>query len=169
MHGFASVNGARLHYELQGGGFPVVLLQGGPQDLHFWDAQVGPLARHFTVLRHDPRGCGLSEAPHGQPFAAHADVRALLDQLFMDRVHLVGHSLGGRVALDFAMAFPERVSCLVLVAPGDLLLRGPGLRQLQSPLRVILDDKGSLEDYTPDLLDFLQEEVPLHRGDAPPP
>ncbi|PTL84418.1 alpha/beta fold hydrolase [Vitiosangium sp. GDMCC 1.1324] len=115
---FAAVNGARLHYELQGDGFPVVLLHGGLLDLRMWDGQAGPLARHFTTLRYDLRGFGKTQAPLGQPYAGHEDLRALLDHFSMDRVHVIGHSLGGRFALDFALAFPERVSCLVLVAPG---------------------------------------------------
>ncbi|WNG32946.1 alpha/beta hydrolase [Archangium violaceum] len=115
---FAAVNGARLHYELQGDGFPVVLLHGGLLDLRMWDGQVGPLSRHFTTLRYDLRGFGKTQAPVGQPYAPHEELRALLDHFSMDRVHVIGHSLGGRFALDFALAFPERVSCLVLVAPG---------------------------------------------------
>lgn len=112
------MNGARLHYELQGDGFPVVLLHGGLLDLRLWDGQVGPLARHFTTLRYDQRGSGKTVAPEGQPYAPHEDLRALLDHFSMDRAHVVGLSSGGRVALDFALAWPERVSCLVLVAPG---------------------------------------------------
>ncbi|MFL5351493.1 alpha/beta fold hydrolase [Archangium sp.] len=111
------MNGARLHYELQGDGFPVVLLHGGLLDLRLWDGQAGPLARHFTLLRYDLRGFGRTEAPTG-PYPPHEDLRALLDRFSMDRVHVIGHSLGGRIAIDFALAFPERVSCLVLVAPG---------------------------------------------------
>ncbi len=118
VRGFAEVNGARLHYELQGVGFPVVLLHGGLLDLRMWDGQVGPFSKHFTTLRYDLRGFGQTQAPVGQPSAPHEDLRALLDHFSMDRVHVVGHSLGGRFALDFALAFPERVSCLVLVAPG---------------------------------------------------
>ncbi|MCY1073584.1 alpha/beta fold hydrolase [Archangium lansingense] len=112
------MNGARLHYELQGDGFPVVLLHGGLLDMRLWNEQVGPLARHFTTLRYDLRGFGSSDVPEGQPYAPYEDLRALLDYFSMDRVHVVGLSLGGRVALDFALAWPERVSCLVLVAPG---------------------------------------------------
>lgn len=111
------VQGARLHYELQGDGFPVVLLHGGLLDLRVWDGQVGPLARHFTLLRYDLRGFGKTEAPAG-PYAPYEELAALLDRFSMDRVHVIGHSLGGRIALDFALAWPERVSCLVLVAPG---------------------------------------------------
>ncbi|WP_375770078.1 alpha/beta fold hydrolase [Archangium gephyra] len=115
---FAPVNGARLHYELQGDGFPVVLLHGGLLDLRMWDGQVRPLAQHFTTLRYDQRGFGQSRAPEGQPYSPHEDLRALLDHFSMDRAHVVGLSFGGRVALDFALAYPERVSCLVLAAPG---------------------------------------------------
>ena len=118
VRGFAEVKGARLHYELHGDGFPVVFLHGGLLDLRMWEGQMGPFSRHFTTLRYDQRGFGRTESPLGQPHAPHEDLLALLDRFSMDRAHILGHSLGGRVALDFALAFPERVSCLVLVAPG---------------------------------------------------
>jgi 3-oxoadipate enol-lactonase len=140
VRGFAEVNGARLHYELQGVGFPVVLLHGSSLDLRMWDGQVGPLSPHFTTLRYDQRGFGQTEAPAGRPSAPHEDLRALLDTLLMDRVHLVGHSLGGRVALDFALAFPERLSCLVLVAP-DLSGPPPRLEQVHAPTLLVVGDK----------------------------
>ncbi|HEX5746151.1 MAG TPA: alpha/beta fold hydrolase [Archangium sp.] len=127
------MNGARLHYELQGDGFPVVLLHGGLLDLRLWDGQVGPLARHFTTLRYDQRGFGWTVAPEGQPYAPHEDLRALLDHFSMDRTHVVGQSFGGRVALDFALAFPERVSCLVLVAPEWTLDHMRGLAEVHLP------------------------------------
>jgi pimeloyl-ACP methyl ester carboxylesterase len=138
VRGFAEVNGARLHYELQGDGFPVVLLHGGALDSRMWDGQVGPLSQHFTTLRYDQRGFGQTELPAGQPSAPHEDLRALLDTLSMDRVHLVGHSLGGRVALAFALAFPERLSCLVLVAPEDPSTR---LEQVRAPTLLLVGDK----------------------------
>ncbi|AKI99728.1 alpha/beta fold hydrolase [Archangium gephyra] len=127
------MNGARLHYELQGDGFPVVLLHGGLLDLRLWDTQVGPLAQHFTTLRYDQRGFGRTVAPEGQPYAPHEDLRALLDHFSMDRAHVVGLSFGGRVALDFALAFPERVSCLVLVAPEWTLDHMRGLADVHHP------------------------------------
>ncbi|WP_052518555.1 alpha/beta fold hydrolase [Archangium violaceum] len=129
---FAPVNGARLHYELQGDGFPVVLLHGGLLDLRLWDSQVGPLARHFTTLRYDQRGFGRTVAPEG-PYAPHEDLRALLDHFSMDRAHVVGLSFGGRVALDFALAWPERVSCLVLAAPEWTLDHMRGLAEVHHP------------------------------------
>ena len=151
--GSAFIHGTRLPYELQGVGFPVVLL---PGSLRLWDTVAGALAWHFTVLRLAPEG------------ESSEDLRALLDSLSMDRVHVVGHSLGGRVALDFARAHPERVSCLALVGPGLPPSLATRLQQLRVPTRLLMKEEALPEDFTRALLDFLQEQVPLHPG-APPP
>jgi pimeloyl-ACP methyl ester carboxylesterase len=82
-----------------------------------WDPQFEDFARHHRVIRFDARGFGRSEKPP-QPFTFYDDLRAVLDALHIQRAGLVGLSLGGRTTLDFALAFPDRVACLVLVNPG---------------------------------------------------
>jgi len=77
---------------------------------------VEAFAEGHLVVRPDLRGFGESPLPGG-PFSHVEDVRALLDNLGLDSVALVGNSFGGRVALDFALAYPERTEALVLVAP----------------------------------------------------
>lgn len=115
--GTIALNGTQLYYESAGRGPAVVLLHGGNLDRRMWDAQFLPLAREFRVLRYDLRGYGRS-GPADAPFQAHADLRALLDSLGLARVSLVGLSGGGRIAIDFALAYPDRVHRLVLAAPG---------------------------------------------------
>ena len=73
------------------------------------------LADRYRVLRPDLRGFGESPLPGG-PFSHVEDVRALLEELGLDQVGIVGNSFGGKVALDFTLAYPERVAVLVLVA-----------------------------------------------------
>lgn len=118
--GFAEVNGTRLYYESAGAGPAVVLVHGGLVDARLWDAQVGPLSKRLRVVRYDLRGFGRSAAAP-EPFSHLEDLRALLDFLNIERASLVGLSLGGIIAADFALEHPERVERLVLVGPG---LRG---------------------------------------------
>jgi 3-oxoadipate enol-lactonase len=96
----------------------VVLIHGFPFTRAVWDAQVGALARTSCVLRPDLRGAGKSSAPEG-PYLMEllaADVAALLDARGIARAALIGHSMGGYVALAFARMFTERVERLALVA-----------------------------------------------------
>lgn len=120
VSGFAEVNGARLYFEEAGRGPAVVLLHGGLADSRLWDDQMKPLSKHYRVVRYDLRGFGKSAATAGQ-FWPTEDLRALLDQLKIERVTVVGLSLGGIIAADFALEHPERVERLVLVGAG---LRG---------------------------------------------
>ncbi len=114
---FAAIAGAKLRYERSGKGSAVVLLHPGAGDLTAWDHVAPELAADHEVIRYDARGFGASDLPSG-PFAHHEDLRALLDELGIDQVSLVGLSLGGRTALDFALAFPDRARSLVLANSG---------------------------------------------------
>lgn len=121
-------NGVVTFYEDAGNGPVVVLIHGYGADLRLWDAQVDPLRQAgFRVIRHDVRGHGRSMiAPDGYTFENYAaDLRDLLDRLNVERpateslgveaVHAVGLSMGGGVALQFALDYPERVRSLTLV------------------------------------------------------
>ena len=125
--GFAEVNGTTLYYEVQGSGHPLVLLHGGNLDLRMWDQQFAQFAQEYRVIRYDARGFGRSGA-WSAPYQAHEDLRALLDDLAIERAHLVGLSMGGRIALDFALENPERV--------GALVLAGPGLSGFENPIPI---------------------------------
>jgi 3-oxoadipate enol-lactonase len=119
--GFAEVNGARLYYEARGKGpRAVVLLHGGLVDRRLWDDQMKPLAKRYRVVRYDLRGYGRSAAPTDK-FWPTEDLRALLDLLKIEKATIVGLSLGGIIAADFALEYPQRVESLVLVGAG---LRG---------------------------------------------
>jgi 3-oxoadipate enol-lactonase len=118
--GFAEVNGTKLYYEALGTGPAVVLIHGGLVDSRLWDDQMKPLSKRFRVVRYDLRGFGRSAAA-AEPFSHLEDLRGLLDFLKIERATLVGLSLGGIVAADFALEHPARVERLVLVGPG---LRG---------------------------------------------
>lgn len=113
--GFVPVEGARLWYEEVGAGPPLVLLHAGLGDSRMWDPQVAAFAPAHRVIRYDARGFGRSDPARGA-YSAPADLVGLLDGLELGRAHLLGLSMGGAVALDAALAFPERVASLVLAS-----------------------------------------------------
>lgn len=107
-------NGARLYVERQGAGDPLVLLHAGIADCRQWDDQLAAFAASYMVVRYDHRGWGRSEAPAG-PVAFHEDLYALLRALEIERAHVLGISMGGTFAIDFALTHPQMVSSLILV------------------------------------------------------
>lgn len=113
-----NVNGIRLSYERRGKGTPLVLLHGFPLDHHLWD-EVAPLLEDtFDVILPDLRGFGASTAvasPSSMDDYA-SDIASLLDDLNIQKAAIVGHSMGGYVALAFARLYPERVRGLGLVS-----------------------------------------------------
>lgn len=114
--GFAEVNGAQLYYEVAGAGVPLVLLHAGVADGRMWDEQFAALAEKYRVIRYDMRGFGRTAVPPGA-FSHHEDLAGLLNELQVKQASVVGISNGGRIALDFTLAYPERVQALVLAAP----------------------------------------------------
>jgi 3-oxoadipate enol-lactonase len=112
------VDGGEVWAEDTGGdGTPLILLHPGWGDSTIWDPMLGRLAARYRVIRYDARGYGRSPAPAG-PYTQLADLSAVLDHLAVGRAALVGHSGGAGPAAGFALARPERVGALVLVAPG---------------------------------------------------
>jgi 3-oxoadipate enol-lactonase len=124
--GFADVNGARIYYETAGEGIPLVLVHGYTFDRRMWDDQFELLATGHRAVRYDLRGFGRSDVPAGAPFSNHDDLRRLFDVLGIDRAHVCGLSMGGGVAIDFALEYPERMLSLIVIgsalggATGDL-------------------------------------------------
>ncbi len=114
--------GARLVYEVTGEGPAVVLIHGFGLDMRMWDPQVGPLAARSRVVRYDCRGFGASGPfDPAVPYTHAGDLVALLDHLDIGGAVLAGLSFGGRVALQAALAAPDRVCGLALL---DAVLDG---------------------------------------------
>jgi pimeloyl-ACP methyl ester carboxylesterase len=111
------VNGARLWYDEAGSGLAVLLLHGGLGDSGLWEPVVPFLAERFRTIRLDLRFYGRSTGPNA-PWSWHDDTIGVLDELGIDRAALVGLSMGGKVALDVALAHPERLWAVAGVAPG---------------------------------------------------
>lgn len=106
-----------LYSEVAGEGPEIVLLHEGICDSRMWEPQWETFTHSHRVLRFDFRGYGRSPLEPG-PFASARDAIELLDRHGFDRAAFVGVSLGGRVALEVALAAPERVAALVLVGSG---------------------------------------------------
>ena len=92
MIGFAEVNGTRLYYERADAGDPIVLIHGLAVDSRYWQAQFEALAQHYRVVRYDLRGFGKSALPTAEPYTHADDLKALLDDLGIERAHILGNS-----------------------------------------------------------------------------
>ena len=111
------VNGARLWYDEAGDGPALLLLHGGLGDSGLWEPVVPFLAERFRTIRTDLRFYGRSTGP-AAPWSWQDDSIGVLDELGIERAGLVGLSLGGKLALDVALAYPDRLWAVVGVAPG---------------------------------------------------
>ncbi|GAA1723303.1 3-oxoadipate enol-lactonase [Fodinicola feengrottensis] len=105
-----------IHHESDGSGPPVLLLHSGVADLRMWDPQWPELIAAHQVVRVDLRGFGKTLATAGT-YRDADDVREVLDSLGISRTAMVGSSYGGRVAMEFAAAYPDRVTQLILLCP----------------------------------------------------
>ncbi|MGZ5352343.1 MAG: alpha/beta fold hydrolase [Actinomycetota bacterium] len=115
----ARVNGGGLEFDVAGEGPAVVFLHPGLWDRRTWDDQFDEFARAYRVVRFDARGYGRSSRLEpGVPYSPVEDLATVMDETGVGRAALVGCSMGGGTALDFALEHPSRVAALVLAAPG---------------------------------------------------
>lgn len=135
--GFTSVGGVRIHYEAYGAGNPVILIHGLGASAAAWRRLAPFLAEAgYRVLAIDLKGCGLSARPPGD-YSRQALATLVLG--FMDNVGvrraraIVGHSMGGAIALEIAAREPERVD-LVAVVDGQGVISSPWLLQAAAPM-----------------------------------
>lgn len=112
--GTVNINGADIHYEIAGEGQPLMMLHAGIADSRMWRKQVTFFSRHYKVVTYDLRGFGKSPMP-AMPYAHYRDLAALMDTLGIESAILMGSSMGGSVAVDFALEYPDRVNGLILL------------------------------------------------------
>jgi pimeloyl-ACP methyl ester carboxylesterase len=126
------LHGQKYSYRMAGSGPALVLLHGITCSSETWEEIIPALAKHFTVIAPDLLGHGRSAKPVTEysPGAYAALVRDLLVGLEHTRVTLVGHSLGGGIAMQFSYLFPEMIERLVLVSSGGLGRELHGLLRL---------------------------------------
>jgi 3-oxoadipate enol-lactonase len=168
----------KIAWESRGQGEPVLLIHGLGYARWGWEPVVAPLAERFRLLLFDNRGIGESEIPPG-PYSARAmaeDAVSVLDEAGVERAHVVGTSLGGMVAQELALGWPERVDRLVLACttPGGagayplpertlaLLAEAPALPQ-DVALRRFVENA-----LAPGAPQELIDRIAVHRLASPP-
>jgi len=111
------INGIDLYYEQHGKGEPLILIAGYSADHNVWLHVIDTLAKHFQVTIFDNRGAGKTEAPAGDYTLAQMaqDTAELMTALDIEKAHIFGHSMGGKIAQTFAANYPDRVNKLILV------------------------------------------------------
>ncbi len=110
-------NGIYTNYRIRGKGDNFVLIHGGADNLNMWYPQVSSFSQNYRVITYDIRGFGKTENPGGEysmPVLVN-DLFSLLEVLKIRNAHLLGYSIGGRIALELSINYPEMVKSLVLV------------------------------------------------------
>ena len=125
--GQADINHARMYYQIAGEGEPFVMIHAGVADSRQWNNEFTYFSQHYRVLRYDLRGYGKSEPVEGD-FTHMGDLVALLDHLEIHQpLILMGCSMGGGLAMDFTLEYPDKVKALIMVDsnPSDWELEVP--------------------------------------------
>jgi pimeloyl-ACP methyl ester carboxylesterase len=120
-------SGIHLYYELHGDGFPLILIAGTGSHCRKWTLFQTPFfSQHYRVLIYDHRGTGRSDHPdHDYTIPMFAqDLSELTDALGIREAYVLGHSMGGQVAQQFAIDYPDKVRKLVLASTGSGFFEG---------------------------------------------
>lgn len=157
------VDDATIDVAVDGKGEAIVLIHGFPMTRDEWDDQVSALSAHALVIRPDLRGMGRSSVPDG-PYLMETlagDIAAVLDACGIERACIVGHSLGGYVAMAFARMYTERVRALALVC-SRLAADSPNVAQSREDLADRADASGEIgsviDAYIPKLFSHVTLE-----------
>jgi pimeloyl-ACP methyl ester carboxylesterase len=116
-------NNISLYYETHGQGHPVLLIPGLNSDNASWAGVCGKLAKHFHVIALDNRGSGRSDTPKKKRYSIREmadDTICLIDHLQIKKCHVIGHSMGGYIAQELAVYYPDRVGKLILEATASV-------------------------------------------------
>jgi 4,5:9,10-diseco-3-hydroxy-5,9,17-trioxoandrosta-1(10),2-diene-4-oate hydrolase len=149
---FVSVGGIDTYYERYGSGPPLILIPAGLSHTSTWRFNIGALSRSHEVWTLDLPGSGYSEKPATFPYThrSYAEfVRDFMTKMGIAKAAVAGHSLGGAVALEFSLDFPERTAGLILIASGgypreempgtlNLLVHRPFYPPVQRTINAIL-------------------------------
>jgi pimeloyl-ACP methyl ester carboxylesterase len=134
--------GVDLYYETHGRGEPVIFVPSTAYSGEVWKPSQMPLADSLQLIFHDPRGCGRSVSAQSVYTIEQMglDIVALMDHLNLSTAHLIGHSMGGRIALSLAQNFPGRVQSLIMAASGSGPAARPGVDCIPGlPHRLVLE------------------------------
>ncbi|KKG13772.1 hydrolase [Methanosarcina sp. 2.H.T.1A.6] len=136
--GYVDPGDGKLYYEIEGKGEVLVLIHAGFVDSRMWDGQWDAFIQHYRVLRFDMRGFGKSDPATG-PVSRRQDLYRLLQELGIERAHVLGCSMGGEIAIDFTLEHPDMVLSLIVVSgtPGGFEMRGAPPSQLLEMLQAL--------------------------------
>lgn len=116
--GFVKIDNAQIYYEMAGIGMPLVMIHAGVADSRQWNNEFANFSNAYHVIRYDMRGIGKSEPAEGE-YRHMSDLASLLNALEINEpLILMGCSMGGSLALDFALTYPKRVKALIMVGSG---------------------------------------------------
>lgn len=109
-------NNNEIYYEIHGKGFPLFLIAGLASDSQSWLPIIDKFSQHFSVVIFDNRGCGRTTPINAEISISQIadDCKALAEHLGFDKFYVLGHSMGGMIALDLAHRFPETVNKMIL-------------------------------------------------------
>jgi len=149
---FVEIDGMQVHFRDEGKGFPIVLIHGTAASLHTWDNWTKELIKNYRVIRMDLPAFGLTGSNSTGDYSVASYTKFLNDFLALQKIdsfHLVGNSLGGNIAWNYALEHPKKVNKLILVdASGIPMSDVPWIfRMAKTPLL----NKGFLY-YTPKFL-----------------
>lgn len=115
---FVNIDKAKLYYEVAGIGTPLVMVHAGVANSRQWDNEFAYFSQNNQVIRYDMRGYGKSEPVDGE-FSHMSDLISLLGALgIQEPIVIMGCSMGGGLAMDFALTYPTRVKALIMVDAG---------------------------------------------------
>jgi len=153
------VNNIEIYYEIQGQGDPLVLIMGLRRNMEWWYHQLPILSQHFKVLAFDNRGAGRSDKPKMdytiRLFAD--DTMGLMEALNIKNAHILGLSMGGYIAQELTINYPEAVRSLILACTSS----GGGRAVLMSPER--LKEFTANEGLSPEQI--LQKDMDIYFSD----
>ena len=143
------VGNVNIYYELYGYGEPLVLIMGYGGHIGHWFRQIATLSREYRVVAFDNRGAGRSDKPDSS-YSMEVmveDTVGLFDAIGIDAAHIFGVSMGGCIAQEIALYYPEKVSSLLL---GCTHCGGSNRIKLEEPAGKILHDFERIQQITPE-------------------
>jgi len=115
---FVKLENINCYYEIRGKGKPLILIAGLGSDSQSWHPAITELCKHFKIITFDNRGCGQTKSDH-QDFTISdlaEDTISLIDRLKINKPYILGHSMGGYIAQQIAIAQPKKIAKLILAS-----------------------------------------------------
>jgi pimeloyl-ACP methyl ester carboxylesterase len=155
---FTQVNDCNVHYEVSGEGKPLILVHGTGADAQSFEDMIPILSKDFKVYAYDMRGFGETIRPTQVPLSDTLwadDLAGLMGELGVEQAALAGWSLGGIVAMEFALRYPQMVSHLILIGSGSPLPTStPMDRSGFETRRKLAEEGASIEEIVEKTFEF---------------